>query len=134
MTNVELRIKGKYDSLSDAEKTAADYFLKHPLDVINLPVSILAENSKVSSAAWIRFCKSIGFDGLKDLRHHLFDEQNRDIQKQSEDKETVFSDLNEGGSPEQILHTVAALTEKAVVNTAKILQPESVIRKQFPFY
>ena len=90
MTNVELRIQGKYDSLSDTEKIAADYFLKHPLDVINLPVSILAENSKVSSAAWIRFCKSIGFAGLKDLRHHLFDDQNRDIQKQNKDKETVF--------------------------------------------
>ena len=126
MTNVELRIQGKYDSLSDTEKIAADYFLKHPLDVINLPVSILAENSKVSSAAWIRFCKSIGFAGLKDLRHHLFDDQNRDIQKQNKDKETVFSDLNEGGSPQQILHTVAALTEKAVMDTEKILQSEAL--------
>ena len=96
MTNVELRIKGKYASLSDTEKKAADYFLKHPLDVINLPVSILAENSKVSSAAWIRFCKSIGFDGLKDLRHHLFDDQNRDIQKQSEANRISLEVLEKG--------------------------------------
>lgn len=126
MTNVELRIKGKYDTLSDAQKKAADYFLKHPMDIINLPVSILAENSKVSSAAWVRFCKAIGYNGLKDLRHNLFDDQNRDILKPQKNEEGFFSDLNKDCSPEQIMSTVVTLTEKAVSDTVKILQPEAL--------
>lgn len=127
MTNIEIRIKGKYESLSEAEKKAADYFLKNPMDVVSMPVSTLAENSGVSSAAWIRLCKSIGYEGLKDLRHQLFDDQNRDIQKHKKGSgKEIFSDLNEGASSEQILQSVASITEKAVLNTARILQPDAL--------
>ena len=72
MTSIELRVRSIYDSLSNAEKKVADYFLSHMEDVFHKPIAQLALEAGVSKVAWVRFCKDIGFDGLKDLKKALF--------------------------------------------------------------
>ena len=67
MTSIELRVRSIYDSLSNAEKKVADYFLDHMESVFSKPIAQLAQEAGVSKVAWVRFCKDIGFDGLKDL-------------------------------------------------------------------
>ena len=52
----------------------ASYFLDNVENVFAKPISQLAEESGVSKVAWVRFCKAIGFDGLKDLKKSLFSE------------------------------------------------------------
>jgi len=81
MTSIELRIRSTYDSLSNAERKVADYLLDNMENVFNLPISALAQEAGVSKVAWVRFCKAIGFDGLKDLKKALFAQ----IQKQTDD-------------------------------------------------
>ena len=74
MTSIELRIQSIYDSLSNAEKKVADYFMNNIENVFNKPIAQLAQEAGVSKVAWVRFCKDIGFDGLKDLKKALFGE------------------------------------------------------------
>ena len=72
MTNIEVRTQNIYENLSNAEKKVASYFLDNVENVFAKPISQLAEESGVSKVAWVRFCKAIGFDGLKDLKKSLF--------------------------------------------------------------
>lgn len=74
MTNIEVRTQNIYENLSNAEKKVASYFLDNVENVFAKPISQLAEESGVSKVAWVRFCKAIGFDGLKDLKKSLFSE------------------------------------------------------------
>ena len=67
MTNIEVRTQNIYENLSNAEKKVASYFLDNVENVFAKPISQLAEESGVSKVAWVRFCKAIGFDGLKEL-------------------------------------------------------------------
>ena len=124
-TNIELRIRGEYDDLSNAEKKAAAYFLNNVEDVFKKPIAQLAAESGVSKVAWVRFCKPLGFSGVKDLKTRLFDEL-----YQAKDKEDpiVFSDIFEVGqdSIDQKILSVRNNSICAVQDTAKLLDPASV--------
>ena len=80
MTSIELRVRSIYDSLSNAEKKVADYFLCNLESVFNKPIATLAQEAGVSKVAWVRFCKDIGFEGLKDLKKAI-DEKRKEIKK-----------------------------------------------------
>ena len=124
-TKIELRIKGVYDTLSNAEKKAAIYFLSNVENVFNKPISLLAAESGVSKVAWVRFCKSLGFSGLKDLKKSLFNEL-----YQTKDKEDpiIFSDILEAeqDSMDQLILSVRNNSVRAIQDTAKLLDPVSV--------
>jgi DNA-binding MurR/RpiR family transcriptional regulator len=36
--------------------------------VFNKPIAQLTQEAGISKVAWVRFCKNIGFDGLRDLK------------------------------------------------------------------
>ena len=55
MTSIELRIRNIYDSLSNAERRVADYFLNNMENVFNLPIAVLAQEAGVSKVTWVRF-------------------------------------------------------------------------------
>ena len=74
MTTIEIRTRDMYHQLSKAEQHAADYLL-HNLDhIFRYPLATLAERSGTSQGAWVRFCKAIGYDGIKALKNALFKE------------------------------------------------------------
>ncbi len=119
MTNTEVRIRSCYDSLSETERKAADYFLDHIHDIYNLPIARLAQESDVSPAAWVRLCKAVGFDGLKDMRRQLYIERSSESPQVQSD--VYFADLREGSSVGQILRTVSATSVQAIRDTTKML-------------
>ena len=71
MTDIEIRTRSVYDSLSPAEQKVARYFLHNMNSVFDDPISALAEKSGVSQVVWVRFCKSLGYTGLKDMKKNL---------------------------------------------------------------
>lgn len=124
MTNIELRAQSIYDNLSNTEKKVADYFLTHTEQVFNQPIGQLAAQAGVSKVAWVRFCKAIGFDGLKDLKKSLFSE----LSEQSAEKETpmTFSDIREATGVAQLIESVKYNSLRAVEDTVRLLDPASV--------
>ncbi len=124
-TNIELRVNSIYDSLSNAEKKAATYFLNNVESVFNKPIAELAEESGASKVAWVRFCKAIGFDGLKDLKKSLVSELFKTTD--AEDEEVlVFSDIREATGIDQVILNVKSNTIRDVQDTAKLLDPQSM--------
>ena len=58
-------------SLSPAEKRVAEYVLAHPRSAMNDPIARIALAAAVSQPTVIRFCRSLGCEGLSDFKLRL---------------------------------------------------------------
>ena len=76
MATIELEVKKIYPDISKSEQRAADFFLNNKEAIFHYPLATLAKLSKTSQGAWVRFCKSLGYDGMKSLKNTLFNEIN----------------------------------------------------------
>ena len=65
------RIKASLPSLAPAEQRVGKLVLADPRAFANLPVTELADRSHVSKPTVVRFCRSIGYDGLSDFKLKL---------------------------------------------------------------
>ncbi|MDW5444118.1 MULTISPECIES: SIS domain-containing protein [unclassified Polaromonas] len=65
------RIKASLPSLAPAEQRVAHLVLSDPRAFANLPVTELASRAHVSKPTVIRFCRSVGYDGLSDFKLKL---------------------------------------------------------------
>lgn len=123
MTAIELRVRSIYDSLSNAEKKVADYFLCNVEDVFSKPIAQLAQEAGVSKVAWVRFCKDIGFDGLKDLKKSLF-AQMRD--RSDEAVADPFSDVRDVVNTKALIEGIKQNSIRAIQDTAEMLDADSL--------
>ena len=123
MSSIELRVRSIYDTLSNAEKKVADYFLSNMEVVFNKPIAQLAQESGVSKVAWVRFCKDIGFDGLKDLKKALFSQLREKVDEAVADP---FSDIRDIVSTKSLIEGIKQNSMLAIQNTAEILDPNAL--------
>ncbi len=65
------RIRASIPALPPAEQRVAKLLLADPRSFATLPVSELADRSRVSKPTVVRFCRSIGYDGLADFKRKL---------------------------------------------------------------
>ena len=65
------RIKAALPALPPAEQRVAKLLLSDARAFANLPVSELADRSHVSKPTVVRFCRSVGYDGLADFKRKL---------------------------------------------------------------
>jgi RpiR family transcriptional regulator, carbohydrate utilization regulator len=65
------RIRASIPALPPAEQRVAKLLLADPRSFATLPVSELAVRSHVSKPTVVRFCRSIGYDGLADFKLKL---------------------------------------------------------------
>ncbi len=62
------KLESNIDEFSKAELSAAKYILESPASVIQLTLTELAKASHSSTAAVIRMCQRIGYDGYKEFK------------------------------------------------------------------
>ena len=65
------RIRAAIPALPPAEQRVARLLMADPRSFATLPVTELAERSRVSKPTVVRFCRSIGYDGLADFKRKL---------------------------------------------------------------
>jgi len=65
------RIKASLPSLAPAEQRVGKLVLADPRAFANLPVTELADRAHVSKPTVVRFCRSMGYDGLSDFKLKL---------------------------------------------------------------
>jgi RpiR family transcriptional regulator, carbohydrate utilization regulator len=65
------RIRASIPALPPAEQRVAKLLLADPRSFATLPVSELAERAHVSKPTVVRFCRSVGYDGLADFKLKL---------------------------------------------------------------
>nr|WP_295776569.1 SIS domain-containing protein [Rhodoferax sp.] len=65
------RIQAALPSLAPAEQRVGKLCLADPRAFAKSPVSVLADRSHVSKPTVVRFCRSVGYDGLADFKRKL---------------------------------------------------------------
>ncbi|MBL8353031.1 MAG: glucokinase [Burkholderiaceae bacterium] len=65
------QIQRAREALSRAEAQVADHVLAHPRTVLNDPIAEIARAAGVSQPTVIRFCRSLGYEGLSDFKLRL---------------------------------------------------------------
>jgi RpiR family transcriptional regulator, carbohydrate utilization regulator len=65
------RIRASIPALPPAEQRVAKLLLADPRSFASLPVAELAERAHVSKPTVVRFCRSVGYDGLADFKLKL---------------------------------------------------------------
>jgi RpiR family carbohydrate utilization transcriptional regulator len=65
------RIRASIPALPPAERRVAELMLSDPREFASQPVSELALRARVSKPTVVRFCRSIGYDGLADFKLKL---------------------------------------------------------------
>ena len=65
------RIQASMHTLAPAEQRVAQLLLNDPRTFANLPVAELAQRAEVSKPTVVRFCRSMGYEGLSDFKRKL---------------------------------------------------------------
>jgi RpiR family transcriptional regulator, carbohydrate utilization regulator len=65
------RIRASLGALPPAEQRVAELVLGDPRAFASLPVAELAVRARVSKPTVVRFCRSVGYDGLADFKRKL---------------------------------------------------------------
>ncbi len=65
------QIRRAREQLSPAELRVAEHVLAHPRDALNAPIAEIARAAQVSQPTVIRFCRSLGCEGLSDFKLRL---------------------------------------------------------------
>ncbi len=65
------RIEAALPALSAAERRVAELVLEDARAFASAPVALLAERAGVSKPTVVRFCRSVGYDGLVDFKRKL---------------------------------------------------------------
>lgn len=121
MTNIEIRLKDMYINLNNSEKKIADYLFENTESIFHMPISQLANESGVSQVAWVRFCKTMGYSGLKGLKRQLFVEINESATENIKVNKLEFTDIKNFSSLNQITDYITQSSIQSIENTAKLL-------------
>ena len=108
------KIREGKSSFRESEQKVAEYVLAHPREVINLPITELAERIEVSEATIVRMCKQIGFRGFQELKINLALEIVNPLQ-------TVHEEIKEGDDADTILKKVVRANVQALDTTTNVL-------------
>lgn len=89
------RIRAALPALPPAEQRVAQLVLADPRTFASLPVTVLAERSHVSKPTVVRFCRSVGYDGLTDFKRKLVGSVNEGVPfvHRSVDEDDKSSDI-----------------------------------------
>ena len=126
MTNIEIKIKSLFNELNDTEQKIATHFLNNVENIFTMPISQLAKDSGVSQASWVRFCKTLGFSGLKEMKKEMFNELNEVNAETSSSSEHIFTDIKDYSSISQMADTIRNSSVQSINQTIKLIDKDSI--------
>ncbi len=71
MKDIGVIIRDSLPDLCSSERAVGEFILDNYNNVVTMPIAELAEQSNVSRSTWIRFSKSLGFSGFKELKNAI---------------------------------------------------------------
>lgn len=116
------RVLEKYDGLSRAERRVADTVLRLGPRLLERTIADLARESDVSEPTVVRFCTSVGFRGIKELRRAV------DLRPPAASPAPERSGLDDGTFEEQILTFVTQAMHDVLRDTREALDRTRVAR------
>ncbi|MFC4557590.1 MurR/RpiR family transcriptional regulator [Virgibacillus kekensis] len=112
-------LKEMIPTLPPSEQKIAKYILQHPEESIMLTALMLGERSDTSSAAVIRLCKSLGFNGFQELKIRVAG----DLQEKSE---AGYRDIEPNEDFKNIIDKVTSNTIQTLTETINMMNVENL--------
>lgn len=119
-----IKIRDMQQALTPVNQRIAAYILKDPERVVRMSVRELAKQSNASDAAVIRFCKSIGIDGYRELIVGL----SGALGAQDETAGSRFGDILPGDTLESIIKNISFSNRQSIDDTLQVLDGHEVAR------
>lgn len=112
------RIRAHYDALSPAERRVADFVLRSSDSVLSLTARELGKMADTSEATVVRFCQSLGYKGLPELRTDL-------MQELFAVKREVYQGVTASDTASELIRKVAYISIEALQRTVTTLDPDA---------
>lgn len=112
------RIKQHYKHLSNTEKRIADFILSDWKRIIDMPVAQIANEAGVSQATVVRFCRSIGFEGVPELKLYLKQERLSPLGE--------LSEVEDDDTPAVVAQKIIRYNKNAMDDMLKVLNGENL--------
>lgn len=122
--NVLLKLREIKDSLTPAEKKAAEYVVAYPEEVPLYSVNQLAMKSKTSNASIIRLCKTLGYEGYRQFIVSISTE----LASRSKEEGEEYTDIQPGDDLDTIIKNISLNNCKSIEDTLMVLDRESIKR------
>ena len=116
---VAARVRARYQSLSEAERKVADAIEHEAKLFVRLPVRTLAERVGVSEATVVRFCRSVGYQGLRDLKLQLAAETLAPAT-------ASYEELTDADDVPTIVQKVVRADMQALADTLAVFDPQAI--------
>lgn len=126
MTNIEIKIKNLFEELNNSEQKVASYLLSNVESVFTMPISQLAKDSGVSQVAWVRFCKTMGFTGLKEMKKEIFNELSEANDDSLSSSEHVFTDIKDYNTISQMKESIRNSSTQAISQTIRLVNDDNI--------
>lgn len=116
------QIRGVLPSLPKAEQRVATTILGDPAALAGYTITDLAAAAHTSEATVIRFCRSIGLSGHRQLRLRAAEAVAR--RPSTPDPKVIGGDIPAGADMQRIIATIGFHDTRAVADTVEQLDPE----------
>jgi RpiR family transcriptional regulator, carbohydrate utilization regulator len=111
-------IRGYYPSLSQSETKVADYVLENYQAVVRMTLAEVADESGVSDATVLRFCRALGYPRWLEFKIDL-------TRASTEPHEQVLDEVDPSDPPGMIAQKVFASSIQALYDTLAVLEDEA---------
>ena len=122
MKNALLRLREACSSLSAAEQQIARYIIDNPEEAALLTVRELAQRTFTSPSSVVRVCRSVGFEGYKELRRALVAE----LAALGDSGRHAEAELSPDDSVREVVDKVTRKNIQSLTDSQRLLSPEVV--------
>lgn len=115
------RLRSHLLTLSEAERTVAEWVLADPGRLVQMSMSQVAQDCDVSDTTVLRMCRTAGFQGFTDLKLAL----NQDLVRPTQ---LIHDDIEPSDEPEALLRKVFHANIQALYDTLELVDTDTVVR------
>ncbi|MHB8962206.1 MAG: MurR/RpiR family transcriptional regulator [Saccharofermentanales bacterium] len=124
MNEIMVKIQNSMNFLPRSERVIAEHLLQNPGDAIRCSATELSEKCGTSKAAVVRFCRSMDFTGYRGLCTSIA--ESLSAGKAAGRAPEPQQDIRAGDSIQQIIRTVSSNNIKAIQDTMRIIETETI--------
>ncbi|MBQ7784903.1 MAG: MurR/RpiR family transcriptional regulator [Clostridia bacterium] len=126
MDNLLVKIRESYCELGEKDKNVADFILSNENEIPRMTISQIAQGSRVSQAAVVRFCKLFGSEGFKDFRRRLTTDILEQAMNPQPASSYITADLEGNEKLEDIVDRITAHNMRSISETKNLLDHEAL--------
>lgn len=120
--NVLIKIREMRSSFTPVERMVADYILENTEEIPHLSIKELAQASKTSDASVLRFCKTLGYNGYRNIIVSI----SAALGSRDEEMKEQYTDIRPGDELSTIIDNISLNNRKSIDDTMSIIDREAI--------